>query len=138
MIRQIDHIGIAVADLEDQLPFYRDVLKLEFNGFEELPDQKVKVAIFSVGNVQIELLEPTADDSPIARFIAKKGTGIHHIAYRTDDIRQDISQMIKRGVQMIDERPRQGAHGSQIAFLHPKSSGKVLTELCQPKGDTHE
>ncbi|HCK98964.1 MAG TPA: methylmalonyl-CoA epimerase [Candidatus Marinimicrobia bacterium] len=133
MITQINHIGIAVASLENHIPFYRDVLNLELIGIDEVPDQKVRVAMFKVGEVQIELLEPTADDSPIAKFIEKKGAGIHHVAYQSDDIEGDIQQFIAKNIQMIDTEPRSGAHGSQIAFLHPKSSGRVLTEICQIK-----
>lgn len=133
MITQINHIGIAVTLLENHIPFYRDVLNLELTGIDEVPDQKVRVAMFKIGEVQIELLEPTADDSPIAKFIEKKGEGIHHVAYQSDDIDEDIQQFIAKNIQMIDTKPRSGAHGSQIAFLHPKSSGRVLTEICQIK-----
>ena len=131
MITKINHIGIAVCSLEEHLPFYRDVLQLEMKGTEELKDQKVRVMIFGVGDVNLELLEPTADDSPIARFIEKKGEGLHHIAYQTDNIVEGIDGMKAKEVLMIDETPRQGAHGTSIAFIHPKSSCKVLTELTQ-------
>ncbi len=133
MIKKINHIGIAVAALEEQIPFYRDILCLEELGTEEVPDQKVRVAMFKVGAINIELLEPTSDDSPIAKFIAKRGNGIHHIAYESDGIVQEIHSFEDKGVQMLDKVPREGAHGSLIAFLHPKSSGKILTELCQVK-----
>jgi len=131
MITKINHIGIAVSSLEEHLPFYRDVLQLEMKGTEELKDQKVRVMIFGVGDVNLELLEPTADDSPIAQFIEKKGEGLHHIAYQTDNIVEGIDGMKAKEVLMIDETPRQGAHGTSIAFIHPKSSCKVLTELTQ-------
>lgn len=131
MITKINHIGIAVTRLDDQIPFYRDILQLEFKGIEEVPDQKVRVAMFQVGDVQIELLEPTSPDSPIARFIENRGEGIHHIAYQSDDIESDIHAFLAKNIRMIDEQPRAGAHGTRIAFLHPKSSGKVLTEICQ-------
>ncbi len=133
MITQINHIGIAVTSLEDQIPFYRDVLKLEFLGTDEVAEQQVKVAMFRVGEVQIELLEPTSPESPIAKFIEKKGAGIHHIAYQSDNLESDIKELISKNIRMIDETPRNGAHDSRIAFLHPSSSGKVLTELCQVK-----
>jgi len=133
MISKINHIGIAVSSLEDHIPFYRDVLKLEFRGKDEVPEQKVIVAMFQVGEVQIELLEPTSPESPIAKFIEKKGEGIHHIAYQTDAIESDIREFISKNIRMIDEKPRSGAHDSKIAFLHPKSSGRVLTEICQVK-----
>ena len=133
MIRKINHIGIAVSSLEEHIPFYRDVLQLDFKGKDEVPDQKVKVAMFRIGEVQIELLEPTSAESPIAKFIEAKGEGIHHIAYQTDDIESDIREFISNNIRMIDEKPRNGAHDSKIAFLHPKSSGRVLTEICQVK-----
>ena len=135
MITKINHIGIAVSSLNDHIPFYRDVLQLEFRSMEEVPDQKVKVAMFLVGEVQIELLEPTSPESPIAKFIEKKGEGIHHIAYQSDDIKADIREIVSKNIRMIDEKPRSGAHNSQIAFLHPKSSGRVLTEICEIKGE---
>jgi methylmalonyl-CoA/ethylmalonyl-CoA epimerase len=131
MITKINHIGIAVSSLEEHIPFYRDVLQLEMKGTEVLEDQKVRVMIFGVGDVNLELLEPTADDSPIAQFIEKKGEGLHHIAYQTDNIIEGIDGMKEKEVLMIDETPRQGAHGTKIAFLHPKSSCKILTELTQ-------
>jgi methylmalonyl-CoA/ethylmalonyl-CoA epimerase len=136
-MKKINHIGIAVNSLADQIPFYRDILGLQEAGTEEVPDQQVKVAMFYVGEVKIELLEPTTEESPIARFLEKKGDGIHHIAYETDDIEGTLAALKQQEVRLIDEEPREGAHGTRIAFLHPKSSGKVLTEICQPsKGDT--
>ena len=131
MITNINHIGIAVNSIEEQIPFYRDILKFEFLGIEEVSDQKVRVAIFKIGDVKIELLEPTSDQSPISKFIEKKGTGIHHIAYQSDNIEKDISTLKEKDIKMIDENPRSGAHGVKIAFIHPRSSGKILTELCQ-------
>jgi len=131
MITKINHIGIAVSSLEDHIPFYRDVLQLKFKGTDEVPDQKVKVAMFQVGEVQIELLEPTSPDSAIAKYLEKKGEGIHHIAYQSDAIELDIREFISKNIRMIDEKPRSGAHNSKIAFLHPKSSGRVLTEICE-------
>ncbi len=131
MIRKINHIGIAVSSLAQQIPFYRDVLGFEEMGTEEVEEQKVRVAMFKIGDIKIELLEPTSDDSPIAKFIEKKGDGIHHIAYESDGIVQDIQDFEEKGMQLLDKVPRQGAHGTRIAFLHPKSSGRVLTEICQ-------
>jgi methylmalonyl-CoA/ethylmalonyl-CoA epimerase len=131
LIQKINHIGIAVASLDEQISFYRDVLGLAFEGLESVPEQKVRVAMFKVGEVNIELLEPTSPDSPIAGFLEKKGEGMHHIAYQVDDLEGQIGAMTAQGVQMIDEKPRGGAHGTRIAFLHPRSSGKVLTELTQ-------
>lgn len=134
MIQQINHIGIAVKSLDEHIPFYRDVLKLKMSPIEEVADQKVRVAMFRVGEVNIELLEPTSEESPIAKYIEKKGEGMHHVAYQTDDIEQEIDGLKSKDIQMIDQVPRKGAHDSQIAFLHPKASGKVLTEICQVKG----
>ncbi|MBN2281381.1 MAG: methylmalonyl-CoA epimerase [Candidatus Marinimicrobia bacterium] len=133
MLTQINHIGIAVKSLEEQIPFYQDVLKMEFAGIEEVPDQMVKVAMFRIGEAKIELLEPTSADSPIAKYIEKKGEGIHHIAYQTDNIDEEIENIQTMGLQMIDQTPRTGAHETKIAFIHPKSSGKVLTELTEVK-----
>lgn len=132
MIKKINHIGIAVSSLDAQIPFYRDILGLESLGIEEVTDQKVKVAMFAVGEVKIELLEPTSSESPIAKFLEKKGDGIHHIAYETDGIVREIKHMEDSEIQMLDKTARDGAHGTKIAFLHPKSSGRVLTEICQP------
>jgi len=131
MIQKIDHIGIAVASLETSVPFYRDILGLPFLGEEEVPGQMVKVAMFSVGEVKIELLEPASEESPIANYLEKKGEGIHHIAYESDGIVKELECIRDKGVRLIDETPRPGAHGMNIAFLHPKSTGKVLTEICQ-------
>lgn len=131
MINKINHIGIAVQNLERQIPFYRDVLGLEFKGIEEVKEQMVRVAMFVVGEVQIELLESTSPDGPIAKYLEKKGEGLHHIAYQTDDIKSEISHLVQNNIQMIDQTPRKGAHNSKIAFMHPKSSGKILTEICE-------
>ena len=134
MIHKINHIGIAVLSLKDQIPFYRDVLKLEFLGSESVPDQGVRVAMFRCGEVKIELLEATGPDSPIAAFLEKKGPGIHHIAYETDSVEGEIEALNAAGVRLIDQKPRNGAHGTRIAFVHPASSGRILTELCEPGG----
>jgi methylmalonyl-CoA/ethylmalonyl-CoA epimerase len=131
LIQKINHIGIAVISLDAHIPFYRDVLKLEYKGTQTVADQKVRLAVFRVGGVNIELLEPTAPDSPIAGFIEKRGEGVHHLAYQVDEIEAQIASLKEAGVQMIDEKPRNGAHGTRIAFLHPKSSAKILTELTQ-------
>lgn len=131
MLTKINHIGIAVKSLEESLPFYRDNLGMSFAGIEDVAEQKVRVAMLQVGESKIELLEPTSEDSPVARFIEKNGAGIHHIAYEVADIEAAIAKLAAEGVRMIDEKPRCGAHDTRIAFLHPKSSGSVLTELCQ-------
>lgn len=132
MLHKINHIGIAVQSLEASIPFYRDALSMPFQGIEEVAEQKVRVAMLQVGESKIELLEPTSPDSPVAKFLDKNGPGIHHIAYEVADIEVAIAHLTASGARMIDEQPRIGAHGSLIAFVHPKSSGGVLTELCQP------
>lgn len=132
MLTRINHIGIAVNSLEDALPFYRDNLGMTFAGIEEVVEQKVRVAMLKVGESKIELLEPTGEDSPVAKFLEKSGPGIHHLAYEVEDIEAAIARLLADGARMIDERPRSGAHGTRIAFVHPKSSNGVLTELCQP------
>jgi methylmalonyl-CoA/ethylmalonyl-CoA epimerase len=131
MLQKINHIGIAVQSLEATLPFYRDALGMEFKGEEEVAEQKVKVVMLQIGESKIELLEPTCPESPIAKFMEKNGPGIHHIAYQVENIEAAIAQMQQQGARMIDEVPRNGAHGTRIAFVHPKSSNGVLTELCQ-------
>lgn len=131
MTEKINHIGIAVKNLENAIPFYRDQLGMEFEGTEEVAEQKVKVAFLKVGESRIELLEPTAPDSPVAKFLEKNGEGIHHMAYEVADIKAALAELKKKEVRLIDEQPRQGAHGSLIAFLHPKATGGVLTEICQ-------
>lgn len=132
MPQKVSHIGIAVSSIEDATPFYRDVLGMAFEGTEVVAEQKVRVAFFAVGESRVELLEPTSADSPVAKFLEKNGPGVHHVAYEVDDLEECLSALKGQGVRLIDESPRRGAHGTRIAFLHPKSSGGVLTELCQP------
>ncbi len=131
MLTKINHIGIAVTSLEETLPFYRDNLRMVCVGTEEVAEQKVRVAMLQIGESLIELLEPTSPDSPVAKFIEKNGAGIHHIAYEVADVEAAIATLKADGARMIDEVPRNGAHGTRIAFIHPKSSRGVLTELCQ-------
>lgn len=131
LVKKIDHIGIAVSNLEEALKFYEGVLGMNLQGTEIVEEQKVKVAFLPIGDTEIELLESTDKDGPIARFIEKKGEGIQHIAYRVDDIEKEIEEMKQKGIRMIDEVPRYGAGGAKIAFLHPKSTNGVLIELCQ-------
>ncbi len=133
MLTQIDHIGVAVKDLDKAVAFYRDVLGLKFLEKEEVTSQKVRVAKFDLNGVHIEFLEPTSKDSPIAKFIEKKGEGIHHIAYRTDDVADEIESLKRKNVKLINEHPVEGSGNTKIAFVHPKSS-MVLTELVQ-KGE---
>jgi methylmalonyl-CoA/ethylmalonyl-CoA epimerase len=132
----INHIGVAVTSIAEQLPFYRDVLGLEYEGEETIADQKVRVAFLRCGSVRVELLQPTAADSPVARFIEKRGQGLHHLAFSVEDLPARIAEMKSAGVQMIDEHPRPAAHGMAIAFIHLKSSHGVLTELCEPRGES--
>ena len=134
MTKKINHIGVAVKSIDASTPFYRDVLGMVFEGTEVVAEQKVKVAFFSVGESRIELLEPIADDSPVAKFLEKNGEGTHHVAYEVDDLVATLAKLKAAGVRLIDEVPRCGAHGTRIAFLHPKASGGVLTELCQGSG----
>lgn len=130
-VRKISHIGIAVSDLEQQSAFYRDVLGLEYLGTEEVPDQQVRVALFQVGESTIELVAPTSDHSPMARHLEARGQGIHHLALEVDDLQQTLDDMAAKDVRLIDRQPRPGAHNKRIAFVHPKASGGVLTELCE-------
>lgn len=132
-VQHINHIGIAVPSIADQRDYYENTLGAIFEGVEDVPSQKVKVAFFRIGDVRLELLEPTDPESTIAKFIEKKGPGLHHVAVTVDDIEQRIAELQEEGVRMIDTEPRVGAHEARIAFLHPKSTHGVLTELCEPK-----
>ena len=127
----LDHIGIAVGDLSQALAFYRDALGLDVEPPEEVPSQRVRAHFVPVGEATIELLEPTAADSPIARFIEKRGPGVHHVTLRVDDIRDTLARLKARGVRLIDEAPREGAEGALVAFVHPSSTHGVLVELKQ-------
>lgn len=130
-VKKIDHIGIAVKSLDEALKFYQDILGLECIDTEVVEDQKVKVAFLPIGDTEVELLESTEEDGPIAKFIEKKGEGIQHVAFRVDNIEEAIEYMKSKGVRMIDEKPRYGAGGARIAFCHPKSTGGVLVELSE-------
>jgi methylmalonyl-CoA/ethylmalonyl-CoA epimerase len=131
----IEHIGIAVKNLDESIAYYQNVLGLECYAIEEVTDQKVKTAFFMVGQTKIELLESTAPDGPIGKFIEKKGEGIHHIAFAVHDLESALADAESKGVQLIDKQARKGAEGLHIAFLHPRSTGGVLTELCEDKKD---
>lgn len=132
-ITHIEHIGIAVKSIEESLPYWEGVLGLKCYAVEEVKDQKVKTAFFMVGQTKIELLESTDPEGPIGKFIEKKGEGIHHIAFATKNIEAALEEASAKGIQLIDKQPRLGAEGLHIAFLHPKSTGGVLTELCENK-----
>jgi methylmalonyl-CoA/ethylmalonyl-CoA epimerase len=131
VVEKIEHIGIAVESIEKMLPYYRDGLGLEYIGEELVAGQKVRVAFLEIGESRIELIEPTSDDSPIAKFLSKHGPGIHHLALRVDDIAAALKTHEENGAVLIDKEPRVGAHNTRIAFVHPKSTGGVLVELCQ-------
>jgi methylmalonyl-CoA/ethylmalonyl-CoA epimerase len=127
----LDHVGIAVGDLSQALAFYRDALGLKVEPPEEIPSQRVRAHVVQLGEAEMELLEPTSADSPIARFIAKRGPGVHHVTLRVDDLRDVLARLKERGVRLIDEQPRGGAAGALIAFVHPASTHGVLVELTQ-------
>lgn len=131
--KYIEHIGIAVNNIEESISYYEDILGLTCYAIEEVPDQKVKTAFFLLGQTKIELLQTTDPDGPIGKFIAKKGEGIHHIAFAVENIEDKLTELDEKGVQLIDKVPRNGAEGLSIAFLHPKSTHGVLTELCEDK-----
>ncbi|PID28962.1 MAG: methylmalonyl-CoA epimerase [Candidatus Cloacimonadota bacterium] len=132
MIKKVSHIGIAVKDLDAAIEMYKN-LGLEVESTEVVESQKVKVAFIPVGDTRIELLSGTSEDSPISKFIEKKGEGIQHIAFGVDDLPEELKKAEENGFRLIDKAPRPGAHGADIAFLHPKSTGGVLLELCKDK-----
>lgn len=131
MVKKMDHIGIAVKNLEETLKFYEEVLGIKCNSTEVVEEQKVKVAFLPIGDTEVELLESMEEDGPVAKFIEKKGEGVQHIAYRVDNIEKAIEELKGKGIRMVDEKPRYGAGGAKIAFLHPKSTFGVLIELCE-------
>jgi methylmalonyl-CoA/ethylmalonyl-CoA epimerase len=131
MLKRLDHIGIAVESIETALKFFRDALGLELEKIEEVPGQKVRVAFLPIGEIHIELIEPTSPDSPVKKFLSEKGEGIQHLAFETEDVQTALDALKMKGIQLIDTSPRPGAGGSKVAFLHPKSSHRVLIELCK-------
>ena len=133
-VQAVNHIGIAVRSIDAQRPFYEGILGAVFEGTEDVPDQKVRVGFFRIGDVRLELLEPTDPTSTVAAFLEKRGEGLHHVALTVAGIEDRIAELKQSGIRMIDEAPRPGAHHMRIAFLHPKSSHGVLTELCEPAG----
>jgi len=130
-LTHIEHIGIAVKSLDESITFYEDILGLKCYAIEEVEDQKVKTAFFQIGQTKIELLESTDPEGPIGKFIEKRGEGIHHIAYAAKDLKSSLNELKTKGIKLVDENPRKGAEGLNIAFLHPKSTFGVLTELCE-------
>lgn len=133
MVTKVDHIGVAVSNLDEAIKLYKEVLGLELHGVEVVEEQKVKVAFLPIGDSEVELLESTSPEGPIAKFIEAKGQGIQHVAFRVDNIEAALEEMKGKGMRLIDEKPRYGAGGARIAFLHPKSTNGVLIELCERK-----
>lgn len=134
MIQRIDHLGIAVKSLAQAIPFYESTYGLKCERREEVASQKVRIAFFKVGEVYLELLEPTSPDSPIAKFLETRGEGIHHVAFHTDDVVSQLAQAAQAGCKLIHEKPFEGGAGKSVAFLHPKSTLGVLTEFCSHAG----
>lgn len=130
-VLKIDHLGIAVNSIEEGKKFWTDVLGLKFEGSETVAEQKVTTAFFPVGESEVELLESTAPDGPVAKYIEKRGEGIQHMAFRVENIEEALAELKEKGIRLIDEKPRIGAGGAKIAFLHPKSTNGILVELCE-------
>ena len=130
-LTHIEHIGIAVKNLDESIKFYEDVLGLKCYRIEEVKDQKVKTAFFQIGQTKIELLESTDPEGPIGKFVQKKGEGMHHIAFAVNDVNSSLEELKKKNIKLIDDRTRKGAENLDIAFLHPKSANGVLIELCE-------
>jgi methylmalonyl-CoA/ethylmalonyl-CoA epimerase len=132
-VKSLHHVGIAVHSIQAQRPFYERVLGAVFEDQQDLPDHQVRVAFLRIGDIRLELLEPTDPGSHVQAFLKKRGEGLHHLAFAVDDIEARIAELKASGVRLVDDAPRQGAHDMRIAFLHPQSCGGVLTELCEPK-----
>lgn len=134
---KIDHLGIATRAIDDAVGFWRDALGLELEEIEEVAEQKVRVAMLPIGESRVELLEPTSEDSPVAKFLEKRGAGLHHVAVRVDDIRATLARLKEQGARLIDAEPKIGAGGCLIAFVHPQATGGVLLELVQNTNDSN-
>jgi methylmalonyl-CoA epimerase len=132
MLEVIDHVGVAVEDIEAALALYRDTLGMPLVHRETVTEQGVDAALLDVGTGHVELLQPMGPDTPVGKFISRRGTGLHHVAYRVRDVQQTLEQLATSGLRLIDEQPRIGIRGWHVAFLHPASTGGVLTELVQP------
>jgi methylmalonyl-CoA/ethylmalonyl-CoA epimerase len=130
-VTHVEHIGIAVDNLEEAIRYYETILGLTCYSIEDVPDQKVRTAFFKIGEIKIELLEPTSAESTIAKFLEKKGQGLHHVAFAVDGLRETLTELDEANIKLIDREPRKGAEGLNIAFLHPKSTHGVLTEICE-------
>ena len=131
MLKKIDHIAIAVNNLEEAAKFYQEVMGLTLSGIEVVTAQKTKVGFFKIGESNIELVQPAEPDSPLVKFLETKGQGIHHICLEVDDIEAEVKTFLEKGATMVDQKPRPGAHNTRVAFVHPKSSGGVLIEICE-------
>ena len=131
MLTKIDHIGIAVEDLNEAIETYKLIFGINPVFVEIVEEQKVKTAGFKVGDLTVEFLQAIESDSPVAKYVAKKGSGIHHIAYRVENLQQTLDELKKKNIRLIDEQPRNGAEGKKIAFIHPKSTNGILIELCE-------
>jgi methylmalonyl-CoA/ethylmalonyl-CoA epimerase len=136
VLKKVNHIAVAVKSIAEARGFYEKGLGLTMSAIEEVAAQKVRVAFFQIGEVKIELLEPSTDDSPVAKFLETKGPGLHHICFETASVADGLAHLAAEGVPLIDKAPRPGAHGTMVGFVHPKGTGGVLTELCQP-GEGH-
>jgi len=131
MLKKINHIAIAVNNIEEASKFYRDVMGLALTGVEVVAAQKTRVGFFKIGESNIELVQPSEPDSPLTKFLEAKGQGIHHICFEVEDVEAEVKVFLEKGATLIDQKPRPGAHQSKVAFVHPKSSGGVLIELCE-------
>jgi methylmalonyl-CoA/ethylmalonyl-CoA epimerase len=137
MLSAIDHIGVAVEDIDAALALYGGPLQLPLVHRETVVEQGVEAALLDVGESHVELLQPLAPDTAVGKFLARRGPGLHHVAYRVDDVEQTLSTLAGAGMRLIDERPRTGIRGSRVAFVHPASTGGVLTEIVQPAPEVH-
>jgi methylmalonyl-CoA/ethylmalonyl-CoA epimerase len=131
MLKKINHIAIAVNNIDEAAKFYQNVLGLNLTGVEVVTAQKTKVGFFKIGESNIELVQPAEPDSPLAKFLETKGQGIHHVCFEVDDVETEVKAFLEKGAALIDQKPRPGAHNTKVAFVHPKSSGGVLIELCE-------
>ncbi len=131
MLKKINHIAIAVNNIEEAAKFYQNVLGLNLSGIEMVAAQKTRVGFFKIGESNIELVQPAESDSPLVKFLETKGQGIHHICFEVDDVEAEVKAYLEKGATLIDQKPRPGAHNTKVAFIHPRSSGGILIELCE-------
>ena len=131
MLKKINHIAIAVSNIEESAKFYQNVLGLSLSDVEVVPAQKTRAGFFRIGEMNIELVQPSETDSPLVKFLETKGQGIHHICFEVDDVEVEVGAFLEKGATMVDQKPRPGAHQTKVAFVHPKSSSGVLIELCE-------